>query len=92
MVRGEESEVDERRESNLEKKNEVSSVQPSSSGIDKDQGGSWWDSARPHLKRYGKSFAVAGPFGLAVTGVGDTAPYVAKEVRRAIDGLRGFEG
>jgi hypothetical protein len=84
--------VDERGESNEEMGNELSSVDPPSSEADKDRGGSWWESARPHFKRYGKSFAVAGPFGLAITGVGDTAPYVAKEVRRAIDGLRGFEG
>lgn len=48
---------------------------------------SFWD-AHPTAKRYAKSFAIAGPFGVAVTFVGDTAPYV---VRRAIDGLGGCE-
>jgi hypothetical protein len=52
---------------------------------------SFW-TAHPTAKKYATSVAIAGPFGVAVTFVGDTAPYVGKEVRRAINGLRGLGG
>jgi hypothetical protein len=56
----------------------VGSIPPE--GTDRDGANpTWWENARPHMKRYGKSFAIAGPFGVALTGVGDSAPMLRRK-------------